>query len=786
MHLPDLPFVVLDTETTGFVPRAHHVIEFASVRFEGGKQVDEYEQLFHAEDIPSHVQAITRIRPAHLSGKPKFEEKREEILTRIGPDTLIVGQNTPFDLSMLKGEGIDLTDRPWVDTSMLASLVFPELKSYSLGYVSTVLHLMHEPQHRALGDVRATLELLSKCWERLLEVTPAMAEQAKEIMEKASPGYRMLFAALPHTRAKSAPKWLSGSRHTQSTAPSFREFEPLAASVPAKGNVQLIEEEPDSQAIEQTIAALLKDDSKHHWVAVRNAETFFRRSVAKGEDEAIRFLHAPQSLPDPEAVSRLLAQETFTADEATLAVKLLWYNPVVRSDVPVHGGEEAVWNGKIACTETSKRFREQLKDLPRVLILDHRQLFPFLADVPGTPEGPVDETFTEVEDQLHMVIGDATYLEDAATRAYGWECPIDDLRAAAEGDALLTKFTDHLQLFIEKTRSSQDLRYLTPSDLQGPEAKGLRKQIAEVRAAEQAGKADALLVAVDSILDPVNLQDRLVWIELRKNGSQFLHSVPEHVSTLLERTLYTRFPTTMIIPRGASDTLAEILPPSHRITSLAAPVKKDSVLSLAITPNVTLDHLLTTPLPGKTLILVPSKGTIEDVYVKYVESLEAKGVTLICQGVSGGHGRMQAQFLAAPAPVEWLVTPWALEAMDLPEGCIDHFVIYALPFDHPSHPVISRRAARYKDAFAQYLLPRLEHRLFRLVRAFCRSRAAGGDVHVLDDRLQTRSYGQRISAYLHSLASEKIFTAVPLQKKVKSTPKGKPKKEESTAQQKLF
>ena len=52
MKLPALPLIVLDTETTGFVPRTHEIIEFASMRCEDGKVVDTYESLFTTEEIP--------------------------------------------------------------------------------------------------------------------------------------------------------------------------------------------------------------------------------------------------------------------------------------------------------------------------------------------------------------------------------------------------------------------------------------------------------------------------------------------------------------------------------------------------------------------------------------------------------------------------------------------------------------------------------------------------------------------------------------------------------------
>ena len=132
------------------------------------------------------MEVLTRIRQEDVTGKRKFSDCVDEVRAVIGEETLIVGQNVQFDLGMLKGSGLDLTDRAWIDTSMLASLVFPELESYSLGYVSEVLKLDHSPKHRALGDVRATLELLSRCWERLLEMTPEMQEQLTHYFGKSS------------------------------------------------------------------------------------------------------------------------------------------------------------------------------------------------------------------------------------------------------------------------------------------------------------------------------------------------------------------------------------------------------------------------------------------------------------------------------------------------------------------------------------------------------------------------------------------------------------------------
>src|SRR3990167_5724869 len=94
VRLPSLSFAVLDTETTGFVPRVHRIIEFASMRVEGGKVTQEYEHLYAGgDDIPPHIQVLTRIKQDALAGKPALSELREDILRQIDGVDLLVGQN---------------------------------------------------------------------------------------------------------------------------------------------------------------------------------------------------------------------------------------------------------------------------------------------------------------------------------------------------------------------------------------------------------------------------------------------------------------------------------------------------------------------------------------------------------------------------------------------------------------------------------------------------------------------------------------------------------------------
>ncbi len=742
LPLPPLPLVVLDTETTGFVPRVHRVIEFASMEIRDGKMVKEYEQLLTTEEIPPVVQVITRIKPEHLEGKPTFAEKREEISAHIPEDCIVVGQNTNFDINMLKGEEIDLTGRPMLDTSMLASLVFPELESYSLGYLSRVLDLNHNPPHRALGDVRATMELLSACWARLLELPEKQRELMREIGGKSPAGLKMLLGALPEATAKKSPKW----------------FKPVSVTYPAAvdgstvidapaGGIGIREESLDigelRRVVEGALQGSLNTKGPRTWIAVKNLRIALERLPEDLEERGVRVFYPPHLLLDPAAKKRLLAQDTFTNDEATLALKLNWFPSKVRMAMPIHGGEEAVWKGKLAATTESSVFMKQCEDLPSVVLIEHQDLLQIVENENHSGYACL------LKEPAHVIIDDASMLEDTATKAYGWNVSLDTLRAAAEGEELLTRFLDTFQMWIERVRQFQDLRYLTPNDLNAQEATGLRTLLGDV----MKGKKWTLQIqkqfdALSKILDPSNLARRISWIEQNRQGSQYLQSVPERIGIFLQEHLFSRVPTTLLIPAGCGTILPEILPEDHAGRRTVTETKDPGGLPIFSPEDMEVVDLLEQPPTGKSIVLLSSRSQIDDLFVKHTEALEAKGVTLICQGSSGGQGRMQSEFIAAPGTALWLLTPWMFEGIDLPPGTADRLILASLPFDHPSHAVLSRRAQLYRDAFNDYSLPRLLHRLFRLFRTFCRVRKENGEVLLLDPRLQTKSYGKKILTYL--------------------------------------
>ncbi len=760
MRLPPIPFTVLDTETTGFVPRVHRVIEFASMRSVDGKVVDTYEQLLRVDtEIPPHVQVLTRIRPEALMKEPTMEEKRAEIIEHIGSDTLLVGQNLAYDIGMLKGEGIDLSERPWVDTSLLASIVFPEFRSYSLAYMSASLSLSHEPAHRALGDVRATLELLGHIWERLLLLPIKDLALAKSVMERSMPGYRMLFEALPATKTQTIAPWMnSPSRSCEIATKNV-----LAIAAPLKNTVQLCEEGLHPDTLQCVINAAAADAKTVQWIAVKNLEHALSRLSLPHN---LTVIHPPWLLLNPEAATALAAQEKFSAEESTLTLKLAWFPARTRHDIALHGGEKDLWNGKIACTDLAPAYTEQFEKNAPVFLLDHRQLLSFIRD-------PAHAAHGLLTSDAHIIIDDASMLEDTATKAFGHDVSVEELRAASLNDPSLMQFTDLLALWLEKVRASEDMHPLTAVDLDRPETKGLRAQVEELlQRSDIPEKTREQLLHVRALLEKKILDGNLVWIEVWSNGNVFMHAAPEYVGPLLHEYLYSRFRTTMLIPQGGQAGFTETVPQKTKTVATTFSVL-DCPVTVSFPEAQSLLTFLTKPPTGKSIVLAGSKRTIEQMFIAHTEALESKNVTLICQGFSGGQGRMESEFLAAEGSVILMMTPWMYEGTELPAGSADRLVLESLPFDHPHQMVYSKRFDHTRNGFESYAMPRVEARLFRLLRTFCRQRKPDGDVLILDKRLHEKAYGRRIQQYLATFGTGEA-----------TTPKTRAKKE--SAQLPLF
>lgn len=148
--------IVLDTETTGLDFTRERLVEFAAVRLENGKIVDEYQTLINPEQhIRKSSIAIHGITPEMVEDAPTEAEAMPKILEFIG-DYPIVAHNAIFDYSFLNEAKIRTTgekmENPRIDTQTMFREIAPDLESHGLEALTQRFNVELNNHHRAMAD----------------------------------------------------------------------------------------------------------------------------------------------------------------------------------------------------------------------------------------------------------------------------------------------------------------------------------------------------------------------------------------------------------------------------------------------------------------------------------------------------------------------------------------------------------------------------------------------------------------------------------------------------------
>jgi len=169
--LYDVPFVVVDVETTGGSPSSAALTEIAAARYRGGACLGTYQTLVRPGcPVPPLISVLTGITDDMVAGAPRVSSVLPAFLEFVD-GAVLVGHNVRFDLSFLDA-ALARSGRPplantTVDTLALARrLLRPDVPNCKLGTLAAVLRLEHRPSHRALDDVHATADLLHRLIEQ--------------------------------------------------------------------------------------------------------------------------------------------------------------------------------------------------------------------------------------------------------------------------------------------------------------------------------------------------------------------------------------------------------------------------------------------------------------------------------------------------------------------------------------------------------------------------------------------------------------------------------------------
>ncbi|MBP2473788.1 DNA polymerase-3 subunit epsilon [Crossiella equi] len=209
--LSEVTFVVVDLETTGGRADGDAITEFGAVKVRGGVLLGEFGTLVDPErGIPPEVVALTGITEAMVRTAPKLSEVLPAFLefARGEVPTVLVAHNAPFDVGFLKAAcrrlGYEWPAVQTLCTVRLArrTLSREEAPSCRLSALAALFGAAVTPNHRALDDAKATVDVLHALLERVGSHGVHSLEELLGFLPEVTPAQRRkrgLAAGLPET-----------------------------------------------------------------------------------------------------------------------------------------------------------------------------------------------------------------------------------------------------------------------------------------------------------------------------------------------------------------------------------------------------------------------------------------------------------------------------------------------------------------------------------------------------------------------------------------------------------
>ncbi|WP_203569188.1 DEDD exonuclease domain-containing protein [Aestuariimicrobium ganziense] len=194
-HLSQVTFVVVDLETTGGGIDCS-ITEIGAVKVRGGKVLGEFQTLVRpTTHIPPLIAVLTGITNQMVADAPPLGSVLPAFL-EFARGSVLVAHNAGFDTGFLK-RACTALGHPWpgfavVDTVALArqALLRDEVPNCKLATLATYFHAEVEPNHRALTDARATVDVLHGLLQRVGNLGVDTLEDLQEFTRQVSPQRR--------------------------------------------------------------------------------------------------------------------------------------------------------------------------------------------------------------------------------------------------------------------------------------------------------------------------------------------------------------------------------------------------------------------------------------------------------------------------------------------------------------------------------------------------------------------------------------------------------------------
>ena len=158
-------YVAIDLEMTGLHPKNDRILEVAAVRIRQGVEVDSFSAVVNPKvPLSEKIIELTGITKEEAEHGAPLDETIMAFLDFLGED-ILVGQNVIFDFSFLKQWAVNhkiTFEKSAVDTLKLARAFLPPEQKKDLESLCVYFGVERVHAHRALEDVRETVQIFEK------------------------------------------------------------------------------------------------------------------------------------------------------------------------------------------------------------------------------------------------------------------------------------------------------------------------------------------------------------------------------------------------------------------------------------------------------------------------------------------------------------------------------------------------------------------------------------------------------------------------------------------------
>lgn len=191
--MKDVKFIAVDLETTGKYPLFAEICEFAMIKFDHTGILSRFESLIYPQrGMGKDAEAVHSLSLESLEGEPRIDAVLPEVLEFIG-DAPLLGHNLSFDLGFLAFEFDQYFKEDWWKTSfqspnfctsLISLQTHPKLITHRLKYLTEYFEVPSSPNHRAMQDAQACMEVFLKLTENIENLEELVAVQKDELLFK--------------------------------------------------------------------------------------------------------------------------------------------------------------------------------------------------------------------------------------------------------------------------------------------------------------------------------------------------------------------------------------------------------------------------------------------------------------------------------------------------------------------------------------------------------------------------------------------------------------------------